>query len=228
MIEIQKRVIEWGNSAGVYVPRKYLGKAVNLQILEKPRLSDRYIYGITISMECYGYKLLKPDSFVPDLHSETELKLYNMCNYESEGIKIMLPEDIILELITKNQDSRLIKGIPVMLNNYKKKIDFDYLTDKAKEKKEFLGYILEITLRIFEKNKLRKDLQENIKRAVYKINIDKGRIKFLTKELENIYYKTKNQEALESTKRDNLMRKWNIAYIAKEKEFEEVFDLYGN
>lgn len=225
MIEIQKKVIEWGNSAGVYVPRKYLGKAVNIQILEQPRLSDRYIYGITISMECYGYKLLKPESFVPELHSERELKAYNPCNYEGEEIKIMLPEDIILELITKNPDSRLIKGIPVMLDNYKKKIDFDYMAGKA-NKKEFLGYLLEITLRIFEKKNLRKDLQEKIKMAIYKIKVGKGRIKFLTKELEDIYHKTKNPEAIESTKRDSLMRKWNIAYIAKEKEFEEVFDLF--
>ena len=146
MIKFKKRVIEWGNSAGVYVPRKYVGKSAYIQILEEPKLSERYVYGIVISMECCGYGLLKPDSFAPELHSQTELKGYNIFNYDGEEIKIMLPEDIILELITKNPDFRLTKGIPVMLSTSTKRIDFNYLVAEAQkaEKAEFLGYILEI------------------------------------------------------------------------------------
>ena len=96
MIRFRKRVIEWGNSAGVYVPRKYVGRTAYVQVLEEPKLSERYVYGVVISMECYGYGLLKPDNFAPELRSEAALKGYNTFSYKGEEIKIMLPEDIYL------------------------------------------------------------------------------------------------------------------------------------
>ena len=55
-----------------------------------------------------------------------------------------------------------------------------------------------------------------------------GKIKFLTPQFERIYYSTKYPERVESAKRDSLMKKWSIAYISKEREFEETFDLYVN
>jgi len=234
MIRLKKRIIRWGNSAGIYVPKEHIGKWANVQILEEPRLSEQYVYGTAISMECYGYALLKPESFAPDMRSISDMKSCNTFNYCGEEIKIMLPEDIILELITKNPDFKLLKGIPVMLFKYEKRTDFSYMIAKALEagKGEFLGYILEIILKIFYGHNVRKELQTELKAAVKKIkikaNIEPGsKIKFLSSELERIYYSTKSPERVESTKRDHLMKKWNIAYMPKEKEFEETFTLYS-
>src|SRR3989338_2280390 len=173
MIRFEKRVIGWGNSAGVYVPRQHIGKWANVQILEEPKLSERYVYGVTISMECYGYAMLKPDSFAPELHSQAGLKGFNLAEYCGEEIKIMLPEDVILELLTKEPAFRLIRGIPVILHNYKKygkAIDFSYLISKAKEadKAELLGYVLEACLKIFSKYRIRKELQAELKSAMKK------------------------------------------------------------
>lgn len=234
MIKIQKRVIGWGNSAGVYVPRKYIGREVIIKILEKPKLSTKFIYGITISMECYGFSLIKSDNFKPELYNEKELKGYNIWDYDEEEIKITSPEDIILKLLTKKQDFRLIKGIPIILYKYKKTIDFNYLIEKCKEsdKIEFLGYLLNITNNILKKYKLRGDLRRKISSIIRNMNKIKEirsktkKIQFLNKELERIYKKTKKPEKIESTKRDKLMKKYNIAYFPKQKEFEEVFEIY--
>jgi len=228
MIQIRKRVIEWGNSAGIYIPRKYLGREALIQILNEPKLSTSYIYGIVISMECYGYRLIKPDNFKPALYNEKELKGYNTCNYNEEEIKIMLIEDIIFELLIKKQDFRLIKGISIIIYKYEKNIDFRYLINKFEkaEKIEFLGYLLNITLNIFEKYSLKNHLKDELTNVTKKIRIKKKGIKFLNKELEHIYKKTKNPEKIESTKRNKLMKKWNIAYFPKQKEFEEVFEIY--
>ena len=179
MITLNKRVIRWGNSAGVYIPRRYIGRDVSIQILERPKLSTSYIYGITISMECYGYNLIKPENFKPELYSEKELKGYSLYNYGEEDIKIMLMEDIILESLLKKQDFRLIMGIPIILFNYKKNIDFGYLIENLeKEKKtEFLGYILDITLNILKKFDLRLDLQKELKMTLGIMRIKKNEVK---------------------------------------------------
>jgi len=231
MIQIKKIVIEWGNSAGVYIPRKYLGKEALIQILEKPRLSTSYIYGIMISIECYGYRLIKPDNFKPELHNEKELKGYNIYNYNGEEIKIMLIEDIILELLIKKQDFRLIKGIPIIIYKYEKNIDYEYLINNLRKAKkiEFLGHLLDTTSNILKKYNLRNNLRKKLTNIIKKIGIKKKEIKFLNEELRRIYKKTKNPEKIESTKRDGIMKKWNIAYFPKQKEFEDIFEVYyGN
>lgn len=233
MITLRKKVLKWGNSAGIYVPREHIGKWASVQISEEPKLSESYVYGAAISMECYGYALFKPDSFAPQLHSPAGLKGFNTADYGGEKIKIMLPEDIILELL-KNPASqiRMILGIAVMLRKYKASIDFGYLIDKAKEagKVEFLGYILETCLRIFSKRGVRKDLQDGLQQAIKKAMAAKApgaKIRFPSPELERIYWRTKNREAVEATRRDSLIKKWNLAYMPKEKEFEEAFSLYS-
>ncbi len=229
MLTFKKEIIEWGNSAGIYVPRKYIGKTALIQIEERPKLSERYVYGPFISMECYGYELLKPDSFAPELKNKSELKGYNMINYNGEEIKIMLPDDIIIELLIKNQNFRLIQGIPIMLRNYRKHIDFEYIYGKLKEdhKESFLGYLLEATIIILKKNRVRMDLIREFDSFLKKIKIRRQKIHFLNDEYEQIYYKTKQKEKTRSTKREMLMKKWGIAYFPSLKEFNEVFDVYA-
>jgi hypothetical protein len=229
MIELQKKVIEWGNSAGIYVPRRYIGKTALIHIEERPKFSEQFIYGPFISMDCYGYGLLKPSNFAPELKNESELKGYNIINYNGEEIKIMLPEDIIIDLLTKNQNFRLIQGIPIMLRNYHKRIDFKYIYEKLKKdnKEGFLGYLLEITINILKKNNIRLDLIKELKLFTKKIKTKNQKINFLTDEQKQIYYKTKQREKICSTKRDMLMKKWHVAYFPSLKEFNEVFDLYA-
>ena len=231
MIKLQKKVIEWGNSAGVYVPRKYVGKTAYVQILEVPKLSERYAYGVATSMECYGYELFKPDSFAPELRPLSALKGFNTFNYDGEEIRIMPAEDVILELIRKNPDFRLITGIPVILRNYNGIIDFSYLMAEAQKagKAEFLGYLLEVTLRILERHSERDDLRPKLKAAIKKLEAamaKPAKMRFLNVQLERLYRLTKDPDKIESTKRDGLMRKWNIDYISKEAEFEHVYGLY--
>lgn len=229
MLTFKKEIIEWGNSAGIYVPRKYIGKTALIQIEERPKLSEQYIFGSIISMECYGYELLKHDSFAPELKIKSDLKGNNMTNYNGEEIKIMLPEDIIIDLLTKNQNFRLIEGIPIILRNYRKHIDFEYIYEKLKEdhKESFLGYLLEVTISIFKKNKIRLDFIKECDSFLKKIKIRGHKIHFLNDEYKQIYYKTKQREKILSTKRDMLMKKFGIGYFPSLKEFNEVFDIYA-
>lgn len=229
MLTFKKEIIEWGNSAGIYAPRKYIGKTALIQIEEGPKLSEQYIYGPFISMECYGYELLKPDSFAPELKIKSELKGCNMTDYNGEEIKIMLPDDIIIDLLTKKQNFRLIHGIPIILRNYRKHIDFEYIYEKLKEdhKESFLGYLLEVTISILKKNKIRLDFIKECDSFLKKIKIRGHKIHFLNDEHKQIYYKTKQRERILSTKLDTLMKKWRIAYFPSLKEFSEVFDMYA-
>ena len=229
MITFRKEIIEWGNSAGIYAPRKYIGRTALIQIEEGPKLSEPYVYDPFISMECYGYGLLKPDSFAPELKNKSELKGYNTTDYNGEEIKIMLPEDIIIDLLTKKQDFRLIEGIPIMLRNYNKHIDFEYMFGKLKvqNKEGFLGYLLEAAIIIFRKNKVRSDLANEFESFINKIRIKRGKISFLNEEHEQIYYRTKRREKILSTKQDALMKKWGIAYFPPLEKFNEVFDTYA-
>jgi hypothetical protein len=228
MIELQKKVIEWGNSAGIYVPRKYLGRTLTIKIPEEESLTSKFIWGPEISMECYGYKLLRPSNYRPSLYSLEDFKQWNTWQYGKELINIMLPEDNILLFLQEPSQSRLFLGVPVMLRHYRKAIDFTYLTEEAKKlgKEAFLGYLLEITLLLFQKFSIRKDFQKTMQRCLRTLHAQKGAMQFLRPDLERIYKKTKYPERIEATKRDALMKKWNIAYIEHLHEFERIFELY--
>ena len=220
MIKLKGLAIKWANSAGIRVPKKYLGREATVLIAENPSLNQSFVYGPVISMECYGYSLLKPDNFAPQLLSLKAVR-FNEYTYNGEKIKIMAPEEIILHLL-ESPNFKSILGIPVMLA-HSKKIDFQYLKERADM--QFIGYLFETTQTLLNKYNLNKKLSLQMEKQL-KLFPRPTKTKVFTKEAQKIFKKAKHPKKLKAFEQDSLMKKWKILFMPSQRRFEEVFKLY--
>lgn len=137
-------------------------------------------FKIDVFIDGFIFSEQLPDDYIDIANEHNEVEFKNI------KLKTLNPLDIIITkaarynerdeediaTLTKKQDFRLIKGIPIIIYKYEKNIDFGYLINKFEKagKIEFLGYLLNITLNIFKEYSLKNHLKDELTNIIKKIS----------------------------------------------------------
>lgn len=210
-IETIKQTIEKNSNCSIYQLWKLLPKKTMYQTYKKAITHLENTNQIIITEK--KISILK--------NKETTLKnkrndiLYSLAKYKYELIlkkqikgKLIPKEKLIIEILLKYPEARLIEAIPFILKDSNK---FEiYRLAKNYNIQNQIGFLTEITIKIYNKKNL-KDLKKEL---------NKGKDK-------NITYLTdiKDKKYLEKHT-SNLMKKWNLRGLYNLKDFKKD-DIYN-
>jgi len=180
---------------------------------KKLEQTERNYLSRSIRPKLIAAKLLTQEKILEKIRrpnkSLEKMILYNLSKYGYEMISLkeikkqftMPIEDLIAAIITKIPKPRFIEAIPILL--LKNKIDKFKLVEIAKEYdiKNELGYLIETTIILTKKFKIRKDLNDLL---TYLMNNKEREIKYLGEEKDSKY-----MDFLLKTSPKRI-RKWNL------------------
>lgn len=136
------------------------------------------------------------------------------------SLKILSVEEIIVYVLIKFPEPRLIEGLPIIMLNNKIDVDRLYKLSNQYNINNKIGYILDVCIEIARRLKLKADITP-LKILKNKINAKKD-----SKEILLIDFKSSAYIDLAKQNSDPFLRKWNIISQFKIENFINHFENY--